>query len=749
MIQFNQNYCTINISRSRRASTKLVSAATKSAILQTTPEFHKSFSSTIEKVSKIEKKSVPDSKSIPQKKNIGRTPVSEGRKKVNDDNKKINNSFKSSHDGERTESPLSKKRQSSQEKGAKKKKKTDESENDDTITRRSKRETTRISTLATLNSSNASDIDSQSVASSTDTTAKQQSPKKKEVIVPQTSRSKRKTTELSTLATQNASYVSDIDSQSVASSTDTPAKKQIPKKKELILPQSSRSKRKTTELSSLASFNAQSQDLERISSEPKDSTLKVNIKSTVDKLKNRIKTTEPKLDVKNAPSPRKEIGGTRRSARSTTAISTLASANAANQAPFVVAESSEEEEEGEESDTVSNESEHQYEAVQKKNRGRPKATSISLSPNNPFALVSKEYKEQQKMAAKLKRKRKSSLSPDPEDRPRLLTEEENNRLFDSLFDANSASDSERTPVRRPVASKKPDHKRSTVTNDKPLSSQRQSKKLKRDSEPVSTKEEVKEEAHLVPNAKPAEEKVSSSSLKWIKSTPVTTQQSSRVIAPWRQMFDASKLAKNSNQNNDIYDFGGSSEDSNSNKKINCDNNKIVKDPIRSESTSPERKMFMVAKHGAYSGQLAGLKKKLEQNNSKSTENNKRSPTRLLFGSSRVVEKSESPASSPTHAHHESPKHDSSQKVSSSSPSHKTGSPRIDPSQRIGMPKILPSNRLGARLGGAIKGATSQNQSHQLSLTSLSSDYNIVAAVDKYHNNSNAIGQSCNENILAN
>ena len=58
------------------------------------------------------------------------------------------------------------------------------------------------------------------------------------------------------------------------------------------------------------------------------------------------------------------------------------------------------------------------------------------------------------MAAKLKRKRKSSLSPD--DIPRLLTEEENNKLFDSLFDGSTTPEPEleRKPGKRSSNSRK-------------------------------------------------------------------------------------------------------------------------------------------------------------------------------------------------------------------------------------------------------------------------------------------------------
>ena len=97
-----------------------------------------------------------------------------------------------------------------------------------------------------------------------------------------------------------------------------------------------------------------------------------------------------------------------------------------------------------------------------------------------------------------------------------------------------------------------------------------------------------------------------------------------------------------------------------------------------------------------------------------------------------------------------------QKNGSPRPEHKasTGSPRIDPSQRVGLPRVYPSSastktRVGSvgaqRQGGAIKllggrGTAGQDTTHQLSLTSLASDYNIVAAVDKHHHHAAAVGR---------
>ena len=46
-------------------------------------------------------------------------------------------------------------------------------------------------------------------------------------------------------------------------------------------------------------------------------------------------------------------------------------------------------------------------------------------------------------------------------------------------------------------------------------------------------------------------------------------------------------------------------------------------------TSPDRKMFMIARHGAYSGQMA-----MKRRQDAKSPDLKRSPTRLMFGSPR-------------------------------------------------------------------------------------------------------------------
>ena len=715
-------FCHLNIFRSRRTSTKLVSAASKSFVLQQNPEFQKKFASKAEKVISSESKKVPEKNDTPEK-----IPKRDKSKPVHKETPKSSKKLKSKEEEENhkkasslpqvKENTSPKKRKLEAEIVSNKKKKIELDKSPDDSVRRSRRETTRISTLATLNSSNASDVENQSVASSTDFPSDAKNKTKSIDIEAVNERSKRKSTALNSLATLNSSNASDVENQSVASSTDFPS--DVKNKTKFIDNDAvnERSKRKSTALSSLATSKI-------VATPPKSKDINPQNKilSTIDKLKSRTKPSEVKPALKKPLKTQQNPSSSRRSVRSSTAISTLASNNAATQAAYDIVESSDDDVETSEKESDDGE----FETVQKKSRGRSKAEPTPLSPNNPFAAITREYKEKQKLAAKLKRKRKSSLSPDPEDRPRLLTEEENDRLFDSLFDAGSSP----PPPPPPVTSKKSSRSSRTSLSDQKqqiLDAKRKSISMQNDKKaspkplpkplpqplqkplPLVKPTSTKEDSINVPKSTSSPSNISPASLKWIKSTtttPSTSSSSPRVIAPWRQICESSK--QNKSNNDDIYEFGGPSEGV-SEKKTDDDPHDIVtrgksREILKSE-TSPERKMFMIAKHGAYSGQLAGLKRKLEQSSTKSQEQ-QRSPTRLMFGSPRRE------VTSPEHPPSQSPKHETSQKNESQrhetnqkggSPSHKTGSPRIDPSQRMGLPKLYSKPRLGSqRLGGTIK-----------------------------------------------
>ena len=71
----------MNNSRSRRASTKLVTAATKAAVLQTSPQFAKKFASTVEKVNKSDRKTARDTsqKEVVKEKDAKKTIIPEER----------------------------------------------------------------------------------------------------------------------------------------------------------------------------------------------------------------------------------------------------------------------------------------------------------------------------------------------------------------------------------------------------------------------------------------------------------------------------------------------------------------------------------------------------------------------------------------------------------------------------------------------------------------------------------------------
>ena len=80
----------MNDSRSRRASTKLVTAATKAAVLQTTPQFAKKFASTVEKVNKSDIKTTRDTsqKEVVKVKDAKKTIIPEENKKKVVNNRK-------------------------------------------------------------------------------------------------------------------------------------------------------------------------------------------------------------------------------------------------------------------------------------------------------------------------------------------------------------------------------------------------------------------------------------------------------------------------------------------------------------------------------------------------------------------------------------------------------------------------------------------------------------------------------------
>ena len=637
--------------RSRRASTKLVTAATKAAVLQTSPQFAKKFASTVEKVNKSERKTVAldlSHKEVVKEKEAKKSPIPQENKKKVVSNKKPPAVISSL------------KRKLSPEKVSNKRKKTklnrekeeeSEEENDDsTSIRRSRRETTRISTLATLNSSNAADAETKSRESSVESTKSEpiQEEKKSPVKV-STTKSQKK------------------DSQ----------------------------------------VNKKSKTPQNAENKPRNVKQRSTNGDAAGISKERKKTQKP---LPSAPRP--APGGARRSARSSTAISTLASNSAASQAAFEVEESTSEDEEEADVDHEEDDKVKKVETTPKKRgRGRPKADVTPLSPNNPFAAITREYKEQQKIAAKLKRKRKSSLSPD--DRPRLLTEAENNKLFDSLFDGDSASPPPPPKVvkqksRSSNSSNKQSH--TDTTHESSIASPKSvvleaNNKPRPETKPASIKKpEIKAQTSTKKeSAPPPPTNVPPSSLKWLQSSslsPLKTSPAPRVIAPWRQICDQKgrdkKTQEKEDTSDDVYEFSGPVEQG----------EKKIWGRTKPDLESPERKMFMISKHGAYSGQLAGLKRKLEQKREELEAGGAASPE---------------------------------QETRNGSPPHKamSGSPMIDPSQRVGhgAPRPQGKARLGSqRLGGAIKGSLTTPGSHQLSLTSLASDYNIVAAVSKYHNN---------------
>ena len=518
--------------RSRRASTKLVTAATKSALLQTTPEFHKNVSSVIDSAVRNSSKTVKETKKdvdrkvnnvkekkkIPGKKAPFKEKLKESSNQASRDTRKEEKPHtkivRKTETRKEVETKTSNKRKANEVNTPNKKKKVDKSpdarskiaESPEDNVRRSRRETTRISTLATLNSSNFSDVENQSVASSTDVSTPSNKTKSQNIPSPQ--RSKRQTTALSSLATSSAL---------------NPDKKCDFKEKV-----------------------------------PKPKTEEQHIKGSDREKKQNKKVSNAKISRKPPPLVQPPSTNARRSVRSSTAINTLATTNAANQVPFVVTESSEDDEEAEEADKESNDGDNKVhnQNVQRKSRGRTKAEPTPLSPNNPFAAITREYKEQQKIAAKLNRKRKSSLSPT--DRPRLLTEEENNRLFDSLFDGDGSSQElEETPKppKRSSISRPKVKAQEKRTNSTPVSEKASTKLTKsvNVSKPASTKQDSK----VVPNPKPPNN-ISPSNLKWIQSTSTPLKSPPRIIAPWRQICDGSKVNKveNDSHDDDVYEFGG-------------------------------------------------------------------------------------------------------------------------------------------------------------------------------------------------
>ena len=535
-------------------------------------------------------------------------------------------------------------------------------------------------------------------------------------------RSRRETTRISTLATLNSSNTSDGEAKSRSASLEPLSQAKGRKKSPAVKIDSSppRSRRKTTALSSLATKKALSQSQPEPEEDSSDHESQSEEESEEAVASPVVRTPRGQ--------PQAESSGSRRSVRSSTAINTLASNNAATQVPFVMVESEDEE------DLSGEESEEQYEreTVPKRGRGRPSKKDTALSPNNPFAAVTREYKEQQKIVAKLNRKRKSSLSP--EDRPRLLSEEENNRLFDSLFEGDSQEEESSSSRHRNAREDSPplrrQHKKSLPKS---------SRGKRKEASPESTKEVRVKSVPKVEDSKSV-----LPSLTWAKSS-TSNPSSSRIVAPWRKLGEVDR--GNTEDHNDIYEFGGQGGEAGLKGKT---------------ERSPERRSVMTTKHGAYSGQLTAMtwKQKLEQSSQRSHES-RRSPSRPMFGSPRrdiaspdgKKLDSTSPKGSPRHEmsfRNSSPRSETSSKIGSprSESSHKTGSPRVDPSQRTYSPRIDPSQRMGlpkvygsalgrfgGRVGGSYKPSSAGQTSHQLSLTSLSSDYNIVAAVDKHHSNS--------------
>jgi len=285
------------------------------------------------------------------------------------------------------------------------------------------------------------------------------------------------------------------------------------------------------------------------------------------------------------------------------------------------------------------------------------------------------------------------------------------------------------------------------------------------------------------------------------SMNMNTSKSPRIIAPWRHLAEFDKPEKTTEEEgtDDVCEFSGFPDDPPSKKKEAAPivTRRKSKETQKTRDTSygrPSRvKMFMVAPHGAYSGYATGIKRKLEQNANKSQSQSPlrsplrspmRSPLRAGLGSPRGETSQArsprfsvgSPRASPSQRNGSprvesgqrigSPRVDASQRIGSpridSSP--RLGSPRLDPSQRIvGSPRVervnpysSPSNRIGG--SPSHKGYGSPRTKHGIllvdvptdkpgiSLTGFSPDYNIVEAVGKHHPTSAAVGKPPNKSI---
>ena len=469
----------------------------------------------------------------------------------------------------------------------------------------------------------------------------------------------------------------------------------------------------------------------------------------------------------------------RRSRRSTTAISTLATTQAVAQ-------------ESNKKDTFSVQETQRDEKVEGspnykellpspvlggRRRGRPKKTvaepsdtifsdpqleSTRLMPK-PAALSKTGVGDPQLESTRLVPKasaQKSSLkqiSPVAKvGKPRAPTAAENDLLFDALIQGKPITPSPSPPK----------------TAEKPKKLVLSSATPKKVASPVKTPKDISESPQSSFNKTP------------------------RVIAPWRHLAELDKPEKSTDvaESDDVYEFSGFPDDPPSKKKeiAPLTTRRKSKEVQKTRDTSfgrPSRvKMFMVAPHGAYSGYATGIKRKLEQNANKSQSQSPlrsplrspmRSPIRAGLGSPRgETSQTRSPrfsVGSPRASSSQmtgSPRASTSQRIGSPrvDQSQRNGSPRIDPSQRLGSPRIDPSQRIGSprvervhpysspsnRIGGSPKsGYSSPRAKHGvllvdvpadkpgISLTGFSPDYNIVEAVGKHHTVSAAVGQPPN------
>ena len=108
----------------------------------------------------------------------------------------------------------------------------------------------------------------------------------------------------------------------------------------------------------------------------------------------------------------------------------------------------------------------------------------------------------------------------------------------------------------------------------------------------------------------------------------TPDKSPKVLAPWRKFKEMNKPKPGSaddSQSEDIYEFAGFPDDPAGARRGEEASPRTTRGQSREQHRSEERagagKMFLVARHGAYSGLATGIKRKLEQSPSKSQVTN--------------------------------------------------------------------------------------------------------------------------------